>query len=53
MQDGSDVRDYRAREVTGSEKRAWWERATAVWPDYDNYQARTDRQIPVFVLEPR
>ncbi len=53
LQDGSDVRDYRAREVTGSEKRAWWERATAVWPDYDNYQARTDRQIPVFVLEAR
>ena len=40
-----------AREVTGEEKAVWWERAVAVWPDYDAYQQRTDRQIPVLVLE--
>ena len=52
LQDGATRRDYRAREVTGDEKRTWWERAVAAYPDYANYQAKTDRQIPVFVLEP-
>ena len=41
-----------ARELTGEEKATWWERAVAAWPDYANYQKRTDREIPVFVLEP-
>ena len=45
-------RDYLAREVTGDEKAAWWRRATDVWPAYDGYQAKTDRQIPIFVLTP-
>ena len=44
-------RDYLAREVTGEEKALWWERAVATWPDYAKYQAKTARQIPVFVLE--
>ena len=52
LQDGPDVRDYTAREVTGDEKAQWWAKATAVWPDYDAYQAKTDREIPVVVLEP-
>lgn len=52
VQDGSEVRDYVAREVTGDEKAEWWTKATAVWPDYDAYQAKTDREIPVVVLEP-
>jgi deazaflavin-dependent oxidoreductase (nitroreductase family) len=52
LQDGATKRDYTAREVSGDEKAIWWERAVAAWPDYANYQARTDRQIPVFVLEP-
>lgn len=52
LQDGADVRDFSVREVEGDEKATWWTRAAAVWPDYDNYQASTDRQIPVFVLEP-
>ena len=30
----------------------WWERAVEAWPDYATYQEKTDRQIPVFVLEP-
>jgi len=52
VQDGPEPREYVAREVTGQERTDWWARATAVWPDYDDYQAKTDRQIPVFVLEP-
>ena len=52
LQDGSDLRDYSVREVDGDEKATWWGRATAVWPDYDNYQAATERVIPLFVLEP-
>jgi deazaflavin-dependent oxidoreductase (nitroreductase family) len=52
LQDGPQVRDLVAREVTGEEKAAWWARAVAAYPDYDDYQAKTDRPIPVFVLEP-
>ena len=52
LQDGADKRDYVAREVTGDEKATWWARAVAAWPDYAKYQAKTERQIPVFVLEP-
>ena len=53
LQDGPNIYDLRAREVTGEEKAEWWKHATAAYPPYDDYQARTDRQIPVFVLEPR
>jgi deazaflavin-dependent oxidoreductase (nitroreductase family) len=53
LQDGSNVYEMRARDVTGDEKREWWQRATAVWPAYDDYQKRTERVIPVLVLEPR
>ena len=52
LQDGPMKRDYQAREVTGDEKAMWWERAVETWPDYARYQAKTSRQIPVFVLEP-
>jgi deazaflavin-dependent oxidoreductase (nitroreductase family) len=52
LQDGAITRDYIAREVSGDEKAVWWERAVETWPDYAKYQTRTDRQIPVFVLEP-
>ena len=51
LQDGAVRKDYTAREVTGAEKDEWWERAVETWPDYANYQKKTDRQIPVFVLE--
>ena len=44
--------DFTVREVTGTEKSAWWARATAVRPDYDNDRAATDREIPLFLLEP-
>ena len=52
VQDRATKRDYTAREVFGDEKAVWWERAVATWPDYANYQRKTDREIPVFVLEP-
>jgi deazaflavin-dependent oxidoreductase (nitroreductase family) len=51
-QDGTVTKDYDAHEVVGEEKAAWWERAVAAWPDYAEYQKKTDRQIPVFVLTP-
>ena len=52
LQDGPEVRDYLAREATGDEKTEWWRKATVVWPDYDAYQEKTDREIPLFILEP-
>ncbi len=52
LQDGAVRRDYEARELAGEERAQWWARAVAVWPDYDQYQARTERLIPVFLLEP-
>ena len=52
VQDATHQGDFTARELSGSERDEWWERAVAVWPDYAEYQTKTDRQIPVFVLEP-
>nr|WP_246148197.1 nitroreductase family deazaflavin-dependent oxidoreductase [Nonomuraea turkmeniaca] len=52
LQDGAVTREYRAREVFGDEKALWWRRAVDAYPDYADYQRKTDRQIPVFVLEP-
>ncbi|MFC9665348.1 nitroreductase family deazaflavin-dependent oxidoreductase [Nocardia sp. NPDC127606] len=53
LRDGTTTKDYTAREVVGDERAQWWERAVAVWPDYDEYTKKTDRVIPVFVLTPR
>ena len=52
LQDGPVKRDYRARLVEGEEKALWWQRAVAAYPEYETYQEKTDREIPVFVLEP-
>jgi F420H(2)-dependent quinone reductase len=52
LQDGQVKQDYQAREVHGTEREAWWERAVAAWPDYAEYQKKTTRIIPVFVLTP-
>jgi deazaflavin-dependent oxidoreductase (nitroreductase family) len=52
LQDRATKRDYTAREVFDDEKAVWWDRAVETWPDYANYQTKTSRQIPVFVLEP-
>ena len=51
LQDGPVRADMIAREVTGDEKAIWWERAVEAYPDYARYQVKTDREIPVFVLE--
>jgi F420H(2)-dependent quinone reductase len=51
VQDGPEPWDGVAREVTGAEKAEWWERAVAAYPSYADYQANTDREIPVFVVE--
>lgn len=52
LQDGTATADYDAREVFGDEKALWWDRAVQTWPDYADYQQKTERQIPVFVLTP-
>jgi len=59
MQEDSDIQvqikgerfPVRARDATAEEKPAMWELMTASWPDYDEYQKKTDREIPVVVLE--
>jgi deazaflavin-dependent oxidoreductase (nitroreductase family) len=52
LQDGAVKRDYLARELEGAERDEWWRRSVEVWPDYAQYQTKTDRLIAVFVLEP-
>ena len=52
LQDGPVRQDMTAREVTGDEKAVWWKRAVEAYPDYAAYQKKTEREIPVFVLEP-
>ncbi|MCU1645142.1 MAG: hypothetical protein JWN03_5417 [Nocardia sp.] len=52
LQDGPVKRDYQAREVHGDEYAVWFERAVAAWPDYAEYQKKTARTMPVFVLTP-
>ena len=51
LQDGAEKWDMQAREVTGSEKEEWWARCVEAYPPYADYQQKTDREIPVFVLE--
>jgi deazaflavin-dependent oxidoreductase (nitroreductase family) len=52
LQDGPEPKPYRARELSGEERREWWEYAVATWPTYASYQEKTEREIPVFLLEP-
>jgi deazaflavin-dependent oxidoreductase (nitroreductase family) len=53
LQDGPEPWDADVREVTGEEREVWWKRAAAAYPPYDDYQAATDRSIPVFVARRR
>ena len=53
LRDGTEVHEVHARELEGDERAEWWDRAAAVWPAYDDYAKRTDRAIPVVLLEPR
>jgi deazaflavin-dependent oxidoreductase (nitroreductase family) len=52
LQDGPDKKDYLAREVHGEEYETWLKRAVQVWPDYAEYQKKTTRVMPIFVLTP-
>ncbi|MEU9610584.1 nitroreductase family deazaflavin-dependent oxidoreductase [Streptomyces sp. NPDC048209] len=52
LRDGTVRQDMTAREITGEEKALWWSRAVEAFPDYAEYQSKTDREIPVFVLSP-
>ena len=52
LQDGAEKKSYRARLLEGEERDGWWEYAVATWATYGEYQKKTDRQIPVFLLEP-
>jgi deazaflavin-dependent oxidoreductase (nitroreductase family) len=53
LQDGTVTKTYVAREASGDERAQWWERAVKAYPSYAEYQTKTDRQIPVFVLDPK
>lgn len=52
LQDGDTKKEYDAHQAEGTERDEWWARAAAVWPDYDEYQKKTERRIELFVLEP-
>lgn len=52
VQDGTKTGEFVARELAGAERDLWWDRAVAAYPDYASYQKRTDRVIPVLILEP-
>jgi deazaflavin-dependent oxidoreductase (nitroreductase family) len=52
LQDGPDLATYDVRELPeGPERDEWWERAVATWSTYGEYQKKTDRLIPLFLLE--
>ena len=53
LQDGPVKKDYQAREVQGEEYDRWFERAVEAWPDYAEYQKKTTRVMPIFVLAPQ
>jgi deazaflavin-dependent oxidoreductase (nitroreductase family) len=51
LQDGAERATYAVRELAGEERAEWWQRAVDTWPTYASYQERTDRLIPIFLLE--
>ena len=53
VQDGADRFDAHARELDGDEREVWWRRAVEAYPPYAEYQRRTDRRIPVCLVERR
>lgn len=50
--DGTVSGDFIAREIEGEERELWWPRCVEAWPDYAEYEKKTDRVMPIFVLEP-
>jgi F420H(2)-dependent quinone reductase len=53
IQDGPEPFDAQVRELSGPEREQWWDRAVAAYPPYAEYQEKTDRQIPVFLVTRR
>jgi deazaflavin-dependent oxidoreductase (nitroreductase family) len=53
LQDGPEPFPVSIREIQGDEKKTWWERAVAAYPPYADYQAKTEREIPVFIAKRR
>jgi deazaflavin-dependent oxidoreductase (nitroreductase family) len=51
LQDGPEPQLYRARLLEGAERADWWDHAVRTWPTYGEYQKKTERQIPIFLLE--
>ena len=51
LQDGAEKHTYRVRELAGDERQSWWDHAVATWPTYASYAEKTDRLIPLFLLE--
>jgi deazaflavin-dependent oxidoreductase (nitroreductase family) len=51
LQDGPEKHTYKARLLRGEERAEWWQLAVNTWPTYAAYQRKTDREIPVFLLE--
>ena len=52
LQDGPEPCCFTVRELEGEERAEWWDHAVATWATYASYQQKTDRLIPVFLLEP-
>ena len=52
LQDGANVQELAARVASGDERARWWAVAVEAWPAYAEYQTKTDREIPVVVLDP-
>jgi F420H(2)-dependent quinone reductase len=53
VQDGPEPFDAHATELSGDERADWWERAVAAFPTYASYQLKTDRLIPIFLVQRR
>jgi deazaflavin-dependent oxidoreductase (nitroreductase family) len=51
IQDGDQLHELRARTVAGQERARMWALAVEQWPDYEEYQQKTQREIPVVALE--
>jgi deazaflavin-dependent oxidoreductase (nitroreductase family) len=53
LQDGAEPVPVVVREIDGAEREEWWERAVAAYPPYAEYQAATERRIPVLIASPK
>jgi deazaflavin-dependent oxidoreductase (nitroreductase family) len=53
VQDGPEAHRFTVREVTGDERSTWWDRSAEVFPQYNEYRAKTSRVIPVIVATPQ